>query len=206
VDIRTLCHHNGCLEWLRFAFAEPVREEFRRRYGREVKPEPDDYEKVRRLRGEFFTQFLREAKAVTRRYGKKLAIHFEPRMGVPASLEPVMQIFWDWETWLNEGIMDELTLKYWTSHSTYIHEKVLPVARRKGIPVLVECQLIDPRTDVRGVEKAERVIREAHAAGFDGVIWYEAWGFLMPNPAGGTTRRGIAEPMIRKADEIRNAL
>lgn len=62
VNPRMLCHHNGCSEWLRYAFAVPVRAEFRRRYQREVERVEEDYEKVRRIRGECFTGFLREAK------------------------------------------------------------------------------------------------------------------------------------------------
>ena len=42
--------------------------------------------------------------------GRQLAVHFEARAEVPPHLDTAMQIHWDWETWLNEGIMDELTL------------------------------------------------------------------------------------------------
>jgi len=201
VDLRLLCHHNGCSEWLRYAFAEPVRAEFRRRYGREVEPVEEDYEKVRRIRGEFLTGFLREARRITSARGRKLAVHFEARAEVPPHLDTAMQIHWDWETWLNEGIMDELTLKYWSPESVFIHENVLPLARRKDIPVYVENQVIDVRSDARGVEKAERIIREAWNAGYAGSVFYEAWGFLMQNAEGTSTPRGMGEAVVRKAAE-----
>jgi hypothetical protein len=199
VDIRLLCHHNGCSEWLRYAFAEPVRAEFRRRFGRDVEPNEADYENVRRIRGEFLTEFLRAAKRLTAARGRKLAVHFEARIEVPPHLDTAMQIHWDCETWLNEGIMDELTLKYWSAESVFVHEKVLPLARRKGIPVSVENQVIDVRSDVRGVEKAERIIREGWSAGFAGSVFYEAWGFLMQNTEGRTTPRGMGEAVVKKA-------
>ena len=202
VDVRILCHHNGCPEWLKFAFAEPVRLAFLQRHGREVEPVEADYESVRRIRGEFFTQFLREARALTRKHGKKLAVHIETRIDVPPCYDSTMQIFWDWPTWLNEGLMDEITLKYWTCHSTFVHENILPLARKKGIPVHVESQIVDPRGDVRALEKIERVIRDNRLAGMDGTILYEAWTFLMPNPTGTPTRRGLAEALVRKAAEM----
>ncbi|HVF11199.1 MAG TPA: hypothetical protein VNA16_10370, partial [Abditibacteriaceae bacterium] len=73
VSIRTLCHHNGIMTWLKYAFAPAVCETFQSLYGREPQLTPEDYERVRRIRGDFFTQFLRDTKKLTAQAGKKLA-------------------------------------------------------------------------------------------------------------------------------------
>ena len=201
VDIRILCHHNSCSDWLRYAFAEPVRQEFRKRCGRDVEPREEDYAEVRKIRGDFFTRFLRDARKLTASYGKKLAVHCEARAEATLENDTAMQIHWDWDTWLSEGIMDEITLKYWAADSVFVHEKILPIARRKNIPVHVENQTSDPRSDGRGVEKSEIVLKEGWSAGCAGSIFYEAWGFQMQNSEGRATTRGIGDAMIKKAAE-----
>lgn len=200
VGIRTLCHHNSCLEWLRYAFADPVRETFRQQYGREVTTTPEDYERVRRIRGEFYTQFLWDAKALTARYGKLLSIHFETGIEVPPRYDTRMQIHLDWERWLDEGLMDAIYLKFWCSQSPFIHEKVLPVARQKGIPVTI-CDRNGFVRTPRGIEFAERFMREAHAAGFSGYTFYETADYIQLNPAGVPTPLRHADAAIRKAGD-----
>ncbi len=201
VDIRILCHHNNCSEWLTYAFAEPVREEFRKRYGRESEPKEEDYERIRRIRGEFFTEFLRGAKKLVSGYGKKLSVHLEAGIEVSPEYDTKMQIYWDWKTWLDENLMDEIHLKYWSSQSVWVHENVLPLAKKKDIPVYLEDQATDPRRDIRGVEMAEGIVREAKNAGFDGYIFYETWTYIMLNRLGFPTPRGSAEGIIKAAYE-----
>jgi len=200
VGIRTLCHHNSCPEWLRYAFAEPVRDAFRQQYGREVQLTPEDYERVRRIRGEFYTQFLRDAKALTARYGKPLSIHFESGIEVPPQYDTRMQVHLDWGRWLDEGLMDAIYLKFWCSQSPFVHEKVLPVARRKEIPVTI-CDRNGFIRTPRGIEFAERFIREAHAAGFSGYTFYETADYVRLNPAGVPTPVRHTDVAIRRAGD-----
>jgi hypothetical protein len=200
VGIRTLCHHNACAEWLRYAFAEPVRSAFRERYGREVRPEEADYEAIRRIRGEFYTAFLRDAKALVDRYGKKLSVHLESGIEVPPCLDSRMQLQLDWETWLQEGLVDQIDLKFWCSQSPFVHEKVLPLARKRGVPVTI----IDRNSflrSARGVELAERLIREAYEAGFSGYSFYETADYVQLNPEGVPHPVGHAEAALSKAGD-----
>jgi hypothetical protein len=199
VDIRILCHHNDCSQWLTYAFAEPIRDEFKKRYSRQVEMEEEDYEKIRMIRGEFFTKFLRQTKKMVAGYGKKISLHLEAGIEVLPEYDTKMQIHWNWQTWLNEGLMDEIHLKYWSSQSVWVHENILPLARKKNIPVYLEDQAIDPRVDIRGVEMAENIIKEVCNAGFDGYIFYETWTYIMLNRQGVPTFRGNAEGIIKTA-------
>ena len=183
VDIRILCHHVLVRDYLAVAFAEPVRRAFRERYGRDAEPVPEDYERIRRLRGEAFTQFMRAAKKLTRSFGKKLCAHIECGQEVPPQDDVRMQIHFEWEKWIEEGILDEITLKFWSTQSPFVHERILPLARKKGIPVHV-CDRNSALHSARGIERCERLIGEALAVGFSGYHFYEAADYLYLNSAG----------------------
>ncbi|HOL50332.1 MAG TPA: hypothetical protein PLW07_07090, partial [bacterium] len=164
-------------------------------------PEADgmDYEKIRRIRGEFFTNFLRDSRKMAGKFNKKISIHFEPGIEVTPEFDTRMQIHWDWQTWIREGLMDEIHLKYWSSQNTWIHSNVLPAARKMGISVYIEDQATDPRSDIRAIELIENIIRETKNAGFDGYIFYETWTYVMLNRKGIPMPRGNAEGIIRTA-------
>jgi hypothetical protein len=199
VSIRTLCHHNFHLSYLKYAFAAPVREEFQSRYGRAPRAVPEDYERVRRIRGEAFTQFLREARRLADRFGRKLAFQFEPGIEVPVELDTRMQIHLDYETWFKEGLLDEVSMKWFSSESHFVHEKVLPLARRHGVPVHIISRLTPMGLDVRGMETMPTLLLGAHRAGLDGFNIYETMNVMEMNPLGISIPKGFSEPAIRNA-------
>jgi hypothetical protein len=201
VDIRTLCHHNGVMDYLTYAFAEPVRETFRTRYGREVSASTEDMERVRRLRGDFYTDFLRGAKALAARRGKKLIAHLECGIEVPPSCDQRMQIHLDWETWMKEGILDEVSLKWWFPQNPFIHERVLPLARRLSIPVHICDRNSSLFHTPRAIERAEALIRDAAAAGFSGYFFYEACDFKYRNAENRPMFRHHMGEALRRAAE-----
>lgn len=198
IDIRTLCQHYVCLSWLQYAFAAPVREAFRQQFGREVTATPEDYTRVRQLRGGFYTDFIRKAKALTARHGKLFAAHLEPGVEVPVTQNVRMAIEIQWERWLEQGLLDEITLKYWAAQSAFVHERVLPRARRAGIPVHL-CDRNFSLNTPRAIELADTLTRDAHAAGFAGLNWYETNSYYMLNA------EGYPVPYANNDDAIRRA-
>ncbi len=186
IDIRTLCHHNGVMSYLRLAFAPVVRETFASLYGRAPRPEPADYERIRRIRGDAYTQFLREARTLAVAAGAKLCIHVEDGMEVPAHLDTRMQIAWDWRAWVSEGIVDEVTLKWFSERSRFAHEQVLPLCRRHGVPVHVCSRNLDNGLTERGIEVIESVLTRCAEAGLAGYNLYETANLISMNPAGHT--------------------
>lgn len=201
IDIRTLCQHHTCLSWLTYAFAEPVRREFRRRYGRDVQATPEDYLAVRQLRGECYTEFIRKASALARRHGKTFAAHLEPGIEVPAQHNIRMQLVIEWQRWLEEGLLDEITLKYWSAQSSFVHEEILPRAKRANVPVYI-CDRNFSLTTPRAVELAEALVTDAYRAGFAGFNWYETNSYYMLNAEGYSVPFGNSGYAMKRAKEL----
>lgn len=91
-----------------YGFNEPVIKEYLRRYGkdpREAKPDSLDELRFVQLKGDFLTQFLREAKEVTQGRGKKLAINTSAVYSDPVRAD---WMYVDADTLARERIVDEL--------------------------------------------------------------------------------------------------
>ena len=201
VDIRTIGHHNCVNSYVKYAFAEPVRSAFRERYGREVEAAPEDYERIRRLRGESYTQFMREAKALAVRYGKRLHAHIEWGAHIPPHLDTrlQMQMVVEWEKWIREGIVDEVSLRGWASQNSCVHRRILPLARRMKVPVHVISRCLASGNDFRAMEVCERFVPEACAAGLSGFRLYESSDLLRMNAEGIPMPVGLIHEAVRKA-------
>ena len=135
VEIRVRNHHDH-LAWEEYGFEGPVRDEFLRRHGMDLwKTDEFDWAALRRLRGEFFTQFLRETKVLARQYGRKLGLH----VSISEDMEPeqgaAMEVHWDWRRWIEEGLPDSITMKEVWPGSAFADE-ILAMTRPRGIPAI----------------------------------------------------------------------
>ena len=92
-----------------FGFNEPIVKEYERRYGVNILEEDFDLEKWRRLRGEYLTFFIREIKDLTSKYGKRF--HFATNRGNYLG-HPLGNMYLDWQSWVREGIADELSIGF----------------------------------------------------------------------------------------------
>lgn len=198
VCIRSLNHHNGVMSWLQYAFAPIVCDTFAELYGRRPQPSFEDYERVRRIRGDAFTQFLRDAKKICAAAGKKFSVQLENGIDVPVHLDTRMQLHLDYKTWMEEGIIDEASLKDFTSHSTWVHENVLPLARRRGIPIHVTSRTLSNGFDYDGMATAPQLLTDAYRNGFAGVSFYEVQNLVELNPEGYPLAKAYAAPAIKK--------
>ena len=206
VDIRTYCHHNGPMSYLKYAYAGPVRDAFRSAYGRGPRCTPGDYERVRLIRGGFYTDFMRAARRLTASRGRKLIAELESGIEVPPSLDCRMQLHLDWRAWIREGLVDEVRVKWFTKDSTFVHEQVLPLARRHGVPVHVISRCLHTGFDVRAAEMAHLTIGGACAAGFAGYTFYEQQNLMDLNPEGRSTLKGPVRRYMSAAGEALRAL
>ncbi len=195
VDVR-IAHHHCCVEWLSYAYAEPVLRAFRGRFGRDPGATASDLEAVRRIRGEFHTQFLREAKSVLAAAGRKLEAHVEARMKTPPAHDTFTQIHWDWATWIDEGIIDGVNLKYLGPLNRWVHREIVPRARRRGIPVHVVDAVGDPRSQPRTPEWAAEMQAMVRAGGLNGLNLYEIWVYLRTTPRGEWFARGCGRAVF----------
>ena len=110
VDIR-ICNHNSILDWAEYGFNQPIVDAYIERYGVNPRLEPFDREKLRRLRGEFYTAFLEKAAGMVKTSGKKFCLHIPDMAFDLPELSTMMEIHWDWRNWLEKGIADEVTFK-----------------------------------------------------------------------------------------------
>jgi len=114
-----------------FGYNQPIVDEFKKRYGVDIRKDDFDKEAWGKLRGEYLTQFLRELRSSLSKHNKKIAMWVDPYdthlpqlwpwsdTGPGSTYEPERtqggtmrpgRIFIDWETWAKEGIVDELTI------------------------------------------------------------------------------------------------
>jgi HEAT repeat protein len=127
-----------------FGFNEPIVQEFKRRYGVDIRTEPFDKEAWYRLRGEYFTQFLRELHEALAARGKKLSMSLQsdnpnfpqPWYGTQTGLPGAGMLYLDWETWVREGIVDELII--WTgADKDRLLARIQEVAQGKPLETVV---------------------------------------------------------------------
>ena len=138
VDIRVMNHHS-ILEWKKFGFNRIPVAEYQRRYGVDPSTEVFDPEKWRRLRGEFFTAFLRRASARTRNHGKKFLAHIEDMAFGSPDISTMMEIHWDYQRWLDENLLDEVTLKILDPDSIFSEpaRQLILQCQARSLPVTV---------------------------------------------------------------------
>ena len=203
IDIRTIGHHNCTNSYLTFAFADPVRQEFQRRFGHDVEPTDADYQSVRRIRGDAYTQFVRDAAALVRSRGKRLAAHVEWGADVPPHLHArlQMQMELQWERWIRQRLVDELSLRGWGCFNRYVHGRLLPLARRHDVKVHLISTNLTGGIDLRAMELCDRLVTEACAAGFSGYNLYESDCLLRLNSEGHPMSVGLTAHALQLAKE-----
>ncbi|NOZ20366.1 MAG: hypothetical protein GXP25_04675 [Planctomycetes bacterium] len=105
VYICTRTHSEPARHADQFGFNPPIVDEFKRRYGVDIRTHNFDKEKWRRLRGEYLVQFFRELRA---RFPKKLiaaAIPIGDRIGPPYG-----NMFLDWRAIVKDRLVDDLVV------------------------------------------------------------------------------------------------
>ena len=205
VDIRILCQHHCCPMWLKYVYSEPALRAFESRFGRPPEATEADYRAMRILRGEAMTQFLRDAKAITSEAGKKLCVHGECGIEVPVDLHTRMELHLDWERWIGEGIVDEVMLKYWGSQNKFVHERLLPLARKHRVPVHI-CDMNFTLQVPTGIERAGVLAGDALAAGFAGYAFYETHSYLQMTSLGLPRVVAHADKAVRRAADTVRAM
>jgi hypothetical protein len=200
IDIRTIGHHNCASSYLACAFAPSVREAFRARHGREVTATDADYELLRRLRGEAYTDFLRAARALASTGGQRFGAHLEWGVEVPPSCHTRLQLqmHLDWRTWITEGLLDDVSLRGWGCFSRFVHREILPLAHRHEVDVHVISANLPGGMDLRAMEIGPRLALEARAAGFAGYNLYETDCLMRMNAAGMPMPVGLVDKAVRR--------
>lgn len=102
-----------------FGYSQLIVDEFKKRHGVDIRTQPFDRQTWAKLRGEYLTQFMRELHETLAKHGKKVAVSVdgkEPHLpciwNVGGGVRTVGRLWLDIETWVKEGIVDEINLYY----------------------------------------------------------------------------------------------
>jgi hypothetical protein len=116
IDIRISSHGNIVDDPFDYGYNEPVVEEFRRMHGYEPGGSAQDRDRIARIRGDYYTAYLREMSRRVRGLDKRLQFHLhteafrpDPVHGQIMGFPP--NVHFDWKTWIAEGLMDAATLR-----------------------------------------------------------------------------------------------
>lgn len=131
-----MANHHADFAYGELGFEPPVRDAFLERYGVDIWATDEfDHAALRRLRGEAYTQFYREAHRLIKSRGKLMGLHIGPNKDTEPEIGGAMDIHWDWRTWLTEGLADSVTLKTCWPGSRLFQE-ILSFTRPRSIPVI----------------------------------------------------------------------
>ncbi|MSU69407.1 MAG: hypothetical protein EXS39_01230 [Opitutaceae bacterium] len=216
VDLRISGH--GCLSdepWA-YGWNPPVVAAYREKFG----SGPVEPGKLAMVRGDFYTIFLREAAALVRARGKKLRVHlhaeafrpdpaFGQLNGFPANID------FQWRRWIQEGLMDEVTLRTsWyeaaedplraksTQRSRLVRALADPVATEmlaaaaeKKLPVTLNRYIGRTAGLAEYLDDLTLVARDGRFAGFD---VYEFFDLAQAHP----TQPGLT-PQLGRVDGLK---
>lgn len=136
---------------------------------------------IAKVRGDAYTEFLREAQAMIHDAGKRMRYNLQidwyrpdppgsRRLAYPANLE------FQWRRWIDEGLMDEAILRFFHYPFDCLYEDEIARAmidrcRAKGVPMTVNRYLQRPTL----LDEYRRIRDDGRFAGF---ILYETWAFM----------------------------
>jgi hypothetical protein len=135
INIRTANHTLSPEPW-EYGFNEPVLE---------VTQGKTDFVTVRKVNGDAYTHFLREAKKLVKSRGKKLTIHLETELIIPDDRGKQSSLPWNfewqWETWVKE-IADDLEIRGTYGFRPWNYKKALDIfgsaARAANKPLFLQ--------------------------------------------------------------------
>ncbi|MDY7011221.1 MAG: hypothetical protein SVV80_10795 [Planctomycetota bacterium] len=98
-----------------FGFNDPIVEEYRKRYGVDIRTEDFDKDLWNRLRGEYLTVFLTEARRLLSLHNKRLSMMVkDENRGLSIGGHQLGWIlgdlYTDWEKWVQDAMIDELCI------------------------------------------------------------------------------------------------
>jgi hypothetical protein len=141
LDFRIENHCTHTDDPFSYGYNDAVLGEYRRRYG----DAPVDVRRIAEIRGENYTQFLREAKKLVQSCGKKMHHHlnveylredppYGRRMAYPWNIRM------EWEKWLEEGLLDEATLRTFEFAPKFVLNdpfslRVMDMCKKHGVPI-----------------------------------------------------------------------
>lgn len=167
IDIRA-SGHLDILKWGEYGFNAPIVKEYQKRYSVNIIEQDFDKALLRKLRGEFYTEFLRLAAHVVWRRGKKVQIHIEDVMEGSADGSTMMEIYWDWQKWIEDIRPDGVTFKAINPDSFSGSYAIKIVEKCNEYKIPVDCCVF-----THCVEDYKKCFESLMEVGFSAVNLYE---------------------------------
>jgi len=148
----------------------------------DILTEPFDRVALRRLRGEFYTGFMREASQLLRAAGKGVEAHVNALMRSPG-WHTWKEMEFNWQAWIDEGLLDGVTIM---QQELRVSPGIMAVeaARRAGVKVNFRPYLNAFPRLANGPQRLAHLVQEARKGGADGVILYENAAYMVAAPDG----------------------
>ena len=149
IDIRLQCHSAGVVDYINYGYNEPILERFRQLYQRDPEIDKADFSKIMQIRGDFFYQFLSEAKKIIQQAGKKLMVHLRssslnrtPKHNFGENCFWAMpKILLDWRKIVD--LSDEITFKNYNfgTYDPSLGKEIKDYAFEQSKPLWINCYL-----------------------------------------------------------------
>ena len=173
VDIRT-ANHNKSFEWERYGFEPPVVAEYKKRYGVDITKEPFDDQKRREILGDFYTEFIRDAGRLIRSHNKKMQVHIGRFVMPRAQYCRYMNIHWQWEQWIDQGLVDEVTMMDRSLVHQARWERIAEHSTKKNIPVYWRSRVTYQYAKPNVIRKWGQALDDSVRLGQSVLVFYES--------------------------------
>ncbi|MDI1334922.1 MAG: hypothetical protein PSU94_01960 [Lacunisphaera sp.] len=181
-----------------YGFNDAILEKARLRKG-------DLLHNIAEVRGEAYTEFLRECHHRLAKAGKAMRYNLQVdyfRPDPPPNRLPAYpaNVHFEWQRWLDEGLLDGVILRFFALpfsaiFEDHIAQKMIASARQRGLPVTVNRYVESPELSA----ELQRVKAAGHFAGF---IFYEVNSYIKFGRAPGECALNYA-PVEKALTEVR---
>lgn len=147
VGNRIECHSVHVDEPFAYGYNDCIKEEYYKRFG-ECGEEEMELDKIAKIRGDAYTEFLVESAKRVRKRGRKFVLTLNVEMlykPIPISrrLAYPMNVEWQWERWLLETLPDEINIRSYQTSPEFILkdpqcQNFIKTAQKYKVPLTLE--------------------------------------------------------------------
>ena len=157
--------------------------------------------RISEVRGKAYTEFLRKCKTCLTACGRRMRYNlqldfFRPNPPADRLLAYPANIHFEWQRWLDEGLIDEAILRFY--HFPFeaifqdpVAKEMIAHCQQRGIPIVVNRYV-----DLAGEQLPQEVARIYADQRFSGFILYETQNFIRFDDAGGCS---LKMPIVQEA-------